>query len=77
MRNYIINTIYPFTIHPQKVKGDNFNTEMSSKSYNSYEESNADLKKRNEIYAQAVPYLEKANKPLPTDRNSAARHIPA
>ena len=52
------------------VKGDNFNTEMSSKSYNSYEESNADLKKRNEIYAQAVPYLEKANKLNPADLNT-------
>ncbi len=52
------------------VKGDNFNKEMAVKSYNSYEESNADLKKRNDIYAQAVPYLEKAHELNPTDVNT-------
>lgn len=52
------------------VKGDTFNQEMSTKSYNSYEESNADLMHRNDIYAQAVPYLERAHELNPTDFNT-------
>ncbi len=61
--NYYLGVIYVF-------KGDAMSADINAKQYTSQSVYDADLKASNDIYAAAVPYLEKAYELNPNDYNT-------